>query len=331
MKKIAMACLLAGASGMGFAQSNVQIYGVIDMGITKGNGGSAVHSGAHGTNSAWQVKQASASRLGFRGTEDLGNGWSAGFLMEHRFNPDVGEKNASSPFFMQSTVSLSSKDVGTFWMGRDYVPAFWVALKADPFGMDGVGQIGVAPTFADSTSNSDIPNRTNNAVGFKSKRWNGWSSDVSYSMHEEGGKGSEVGMNVQYQGGPLYAGFGLAKKNGAFPAAAGVNDELMNLALNYDFGAFRLLGYLARGENKFNDDKSTMYSVGADAKLGNGRIKLAYYDVNSDVAKNDRKKLGIGYDYHLSKLTRLYADAGVARQKDRSSNSAFSVGIRKAF
>lgn len=329
MKKIAMACLLVGASGMGFAQSNVQIYGVIDLGIAKGNGGSASNPGANGTNDAAQVKQASASRLGFRGTEDLGNGWTAGFLMEHRFNPDVGEKNATAPFFMQSTVSLSSKDVGTFWMGRDYIPAFWVALKADPFGMDGVGQMGLGGLMADTTSTSEVPNRTNNSVGFKSKRWNGWSADVAYSMHENEGKGAQSGMNVQYNQGALYMGLGFAKKN-ASPASA-TNDELLNLAASYDFGSFRLMGYVAQGENQLTDDKTRVYSLGADAKLGNGRVKLAYYDQHADNNVNDRKKLGIGYDYHLSKLTRVYADAGVARQKFKSTNSAFAIGIRKAF
>lgn len=328
--QIALAAVAATLSGAALAASNVQIYGVVDMGITKGNGGQSSHPGALGTNDAWQVKQASSSRLGFRGTEDLGNGWSAGFLLEHRFNPDTGEKNATAPFFMQSTVSLTSKDLGTLWMGRDYIPAFWVALKADPFGMDGVGQMGLGGLMANFSSNSEIANRTNNSVGFKSKRWNGFSADAAYSMGEDQGP-SQSGFNVQYQSGPLYAGLGFAKKNSPVAASLTNNDELLNVAVAYSFDKFRVMGYVAESKNKNYDLKTRVYALGADAKVGNGRVKLAYYDLDANQASNDRRKLGVGYDYDLSKQTRLYFDAGVAQQKNKSSNSAFGVGIRKAF
>ncbi|QIL73968.1 porin (plasmid) [Diaphorobacter sp. HDW4B] len=322
--------ILAAASFTAAAQSKVEIYGVVDLGITKGNGGTANNAGANGTSDAWQVKQASASRVGFRGVEDLGGGLTAQFQLEHRFNPDTGDYNTKQPFFMQSTVGLSHKDIGTLWMGRDFIPAFWVAIKSDPFGMDGVGQVGPANLYADFASSSENASRTNNTVGFKSKRINGFSFDLAYGMHEQL-TSAQSGFNVQYQAERLYAGLGYAKKNNAVAATAAVNDEFLNVAVHYNFDVLRLIGYVAQAKNKnFNYD-SMEYLLALDAPVGPGRVKAAYTKVRGDYKLNDREKLGLGYDYNLSKQTRLYADVGVGRQKDKSTNTTFSVGIRKAF
>lgn len=328
--QMAFAAISTTVLGTALAASNVQIYGVVDIGVTKGNGGTSVNPGALGTNDQWQLKQASASRLGFRGTEDLGGGWSAGFLLEQRFNLNDGGKNPNSPLFMQSTVSLSQKDIGTLWMGRDYIPAFWVALKADPFGMDGVGQMGLGGLMAGFMSTTEVANRTNNTVGFKSARWNGLSADFAYAMSQDQGP-AQSGLNLQYQNGPWYAGFGFAKKNKAVQPSQANNDELLNLAVIYSFDKFRLMGYLAEGKNKNFDLKTRVYSVGADAQVGDGRVKLGYYYIDANQQGDNRRKLGLGYDYNLSKRTRLYLDFGVAHQKDKSSNTAFGTGIRVAF
>ncbi|WP_159917693.1 porin [Pantoea sp. 18069] len=328
--KLAFAVILGAASCAVSAASKVEIYGVVDLGVAKGNGGQSANAGANGASDAWQVKQASASRWGFRGTEDLGAGLSMGFLLEHRFNPDTGTYPSQQPFFMQSTLGLSHQDIGTMWMGRDYMPAFWVAIKSDPFGADGVAQVGTANLYAVFSSASDNASRTNNSIGFKSKRFNGLSFDVAYGMHENQGR-AQSGFNLQYQENKLYAGLGYAKKNNAVVANAAVNDELVNLGLIYCFEAFRVIGYVAQGKNKNFNTTSRQYMLGMDARLGPGRLKAAYSRLDSDYAFSERQKFGIGYDYNLSKLTRLYFDVGVGKKKNKSSNSAFAIGMRKAF
>ncbi len=332
MKKALTAFALLAVAGAASANSSVQIYGVMDLGIAKGNAGASSNPGGNGANKAWQMKQSSASRLGFRGTEDLGGGLSASFLLEHRFTPDTGSYSATSPFFMQSTVSLSHKSVGTLWMGRDYAPMFWLAVKTDPFGMDGVGQIG-ANQYADFNSNSDIASRTNNTLGFKSRSFSGLSFDLAYSFKENGGN-SQSGGNVQYQNRNIYAGLGYAKVNQAISAAGpnlNSNDELLNAAFIYSFERFRVMAYAAQGKNKNFRTTTNQYTLGMDARIGPGRLKLAASQMDSDVNARDRNKIGIGYDYDLSKSTRLYADYGVAKQKNLSRNNAVAVGMRLAF
>src|SRR5450830_704278 len=95
MKKSLIAiAVLAATSSAAFAQSNVTIYGILDAGITSERGGAAgnvtkVTSGA-----------ASASRLGFKGTEDLGGGLSAVFKLEAGVKVDDGSlDNTNSVLF----------------------------------------------------------------------------------------------------------------------------------------------------------------------------------------------------------------------------------------
>jgi predicted porin len=143
MKKSIVALAVLGAfAGAASAQSSVTIYGLLDMSVAKSNGGTAPNNGGPG-NKAWTVQQSAGSRLGFRGNEDLGGGLSAQFQIEHRFNPDTGTLNNPNIFWQgRSYVQLTSAGTGSVYLGRDYSPAFWPAVKSDPFGWDGVGQIG---------------------------------------------------------------------------------------------------------------------------------------------------------------------------------------------
>src|SRR2546421_11201189 len=154
MKKSLLALAVLGAfAGAASAQSSVTIYGSLDLAVTKGNGGTAPQEGGNGTSKAWIEKQSNASRLGFRGNEDLGGGLSAQFHLEHRFTPDNGA--ASALFWAgRSYVQLTSQTLGRGYLGREYGPAVWPAGAGDPFGLDGVASSAteVYAGFASSTS-----------------------------------------------------------------------------------------------------------------------------------------------------------------------------------
>ena len=78
-----------------------------------------------------------SSRLGFRGTEDLGGGLAASFWLEAPITNDDGATGVAS-FARRSTVSLSG-GFGELRLGRDYTPTFWNDTVFDPFGTNGVG------------------------------------------------------------------------------------------------------------------------------------------------------------------------------------------------
>ncbi|MCV2359473.1 porin [Paucibacter sp. TC2R-5] len=86
MKKTYLALsLLAASTSAAWAQSSsVTLYGIVDAGVT-------YTSGVRGGNVTQVVSGImDGSRLGVRGTEDLGGGFSAGFTLENRLEADTG-------------------------------------------------------------------------------------------------------------------------------------------------------------------------------------------------------------------------------------------------
>jgi predicted porin len=336
MKKSIVALAVLGAfAGAASAQSSVTIYGLLDMSVAKSNGGTAPNAGAP-AGKAWTVQQSAGSRLGFRGNEDLGGGLSAQFQIEHRFTPDDGQ--AAGTFWAgRSYVQLTSAGTGSLYMGREYTPAFWPAVKSDPFGWDGVGQVGTN-AWAGYTTNGGV--RTSNTVGVKSADFGGLTVQAAVGLSETSNVGRNMGFNVEYAAGPLYAGFGYEKYSKGSLDGNGTT----NFALHYDFGVAKVLGYYDRSKTGLNGAASnSMFSLGLTAPVGPGKVKAVYYRVNradttvgvgaaAVTSKNDNSKFGLGYDYALSKRTGMYFDLGVASASDgRTKNNAYAFGVKHTF
>ena len=354
MKKSLLALAVLGAfAGAASAQSSVTIYGSLDLGITKSNGGTAGNSGGAAGNGAqakaWTVQQANGSRLGFRGNEDLGGGLSAQFQIEHRFSPDTGV--ASSPQFWQgrSYLQLSSATAGRVYLGRDYTPAFWPAVKSDPFGWDGVGQLGLAQWAGFGTPNFNLAGqnvRSSNTVGYKSPSLGGLTVQVAVALGEAV-VGRDTGLNLEYGAGPIYAAFGYEKvsKSGVSSVADSAapitgnskdGDSLWNLAFHYDFGVAKPMFYYAKNKVASTGQSNKFWSLGVLAPIGGGTLKAAYYRLdiataNLTIDGQDTRKFGIGYDYPLSKRTNVYADLGLTRKDLATSNTTYSFGVKHTF
>lgn len=120
-KTLILGIFLASVTAAAHAQSNVTVYGAIDTGIV-----SASNSGtANGQFTGVQSGIHAASHLGFRGTEDLGNGWKAGFKIESQIQADDGSNgksnsngSANNTFARGVNTSLSHNDYGTVTIGR---------------------------------------------------------------------------------------------------------------------------------------------------------------------------------------------------------------------
>ncbi len=144
MKHVALACtLLATACGAVQAQTTVTIYGVLDAGVehlsSVGGSGSLTRMPGLGVSVP--------SRLGFRGTEDLGGGLKAIFTLESGFGTDSGTLNQGGRFFgRQAFVGLSG-DWGSVTLGRQYSMLFWSQLDADILGPNAYGAGWACPNF----------------------------------------------------------------------------------------------------------------------------------------------------------------------------------------
>ena len=335
MKKSIVALAVLGAfAGAASAQSSVTIYGLLDMSVAKSNGGTSPNVGAP-VGKAWTVQQSAGSRLGFRGNEDLGGGLSAQFQIEHRFNPDTGTQSNGTIFWAgRSYVQLTSAGTGSVYLGRDYSPIFWPAVKSDPFGWDGVGQIGSNAYAGYLTPDASAPNggsggvRTSNTVGVKSANFGGLTVQAAVGLSENTNAGRTNGFNVEYSGGPLYAALGYEKVSKGFNDGRGVT----NAALHYDLGVAKILGYYASAKiGAGGNTSSKMFSIGALAPVGPGNIKAQYFRVDPAGANNNLSKFGFGYDYALSKRTGLYADLGLSKADGLTRNNAYAFGVKHTF
>jgi predicted porin len=343
MKKTLLALAVLGTfAGVASAQSSVTIYGLIDVGISRGNGGTAGNSNGGNANGlkAWSVNQAAGSRLGLRGSEDLGNGMSAQFQIEHRFRADSGSQQDDKRFWGgRSYVQLSSEVAGRIYLGREYSPVHWVADKSDPFGGSGVGQLGAAAwgnraATAGSGYLSLDPNgngtRTANTVGYKSPSWGGLTFQAALGAAETYGLGRTQALNVEYAGGPLYAGLGFESvSKGTFKGQG-----LFNLAVHYDFGFAKFMVYGAQAKvGTDGASKTKIFSLGAQVPVGpaGSKFKALVYRVDPKGDSNNETKVGLGYDLALSKRTNIYADVGLTRADKLTNNNTFAVGAKHTF
>ena len=205
MKKSLIALAVLAASGAAMAQSSVTLFGVVDATIryTDGNG------------SRWQLANSgyNSSRLGFRGTEDLGGGLSASFWLEAGVNNDNGTGSATSTnntlagsstalgatgnqgltFNRRSTVSLAGS-WGELRLGRDFVPYFWNTTIFDPFGTNGVGAVsnftlaGMSIISGGALNTTAAGIRASNSIGYFMPNISGFYGQAMYAFGEQNNK-----------------------------------------------------------------------------------------------------------------------------------------------
>jgi predicted porin len=340
MKKSLIAIAVLGAmSSAAFAQSNVTIYGILDAGIVSERGGAA------GTNTKLTSGAASASRIGFKGTEDLGGGLSAIFKLETGARIDDGtlDNTSNALFNREAYVGLSSKTAGSLTLGRQYTP-YYETLRdvGDPFAM------GYAGTAKNLFPVASFMTRNSNAVVYKTPNLQGFTGAVSYSLGETAGDSAaarQVGASLGYNNGPLNVAVAYNSKNNdtATLKTAGVGHNGL-VAANYDFKIVKV--YAAYSKDKgFNSaplnntansfgytvapvasQDSTDALIGLTAPVGStaGTVMASFIRKNDkEFANRDADQWAVGYSYALSKRTSTY----VAYAKIKNKNGAgYTVG-----
>ncbi|WP_042337562.1 porin [Paraburkholderia ferrariae] len=162
---VAMLCAAAAAS----AQSSVTLYGIVDTGVEYYNNAAKGGSFVGMSPLTGEVP----SRFGLRGTEDLGNGYQAFFVLENGFAPNTGALNYGGRLFgRQANVGISS-DYGTLTLGRQMDMSMYVLLNADVIG----------PSMHSMASfDSYLPNaRSDNAIGYMG-HFHGFTLGGTYSF-----------------------------------------------------------------------------------------------------------------------------------------------------
>lgn len=310
MQKKIIALAVAGlVSGAAFAQSNVTVYGTIDMAYVYQ--GSSVVDGKD-SYSALDDGGWDSSRFGLKGTEDLGNGLSANFVQE--FDLDVDYTNGVST--RNSYVSLAGKNWGEVKLGS------FGTVHDDYAGWSESGGM----SWGNGAFDLIVTGDAKNAVEYISPNFSGLQFKVGASSNYRNQQDDVQGggdRNLRaYFGSAAYANGGLKialTYDNANEQNTDYNKDEWMIAGGYDFGMVKVGAAYDRAtiENQgvgIDADRDA-YRLTIGAPIGaNGNLALSYMNVSLDIdgAVNDDVDgdgWGISYSHFLSKRTALYAAA----------------------
>lgn len=303
------------AGGSAFAQSQVTIFGVVDLGVAHISQGDA-------SLTAVSYSGNSHSRIGFRGTEDLGGGLSAGFWLEGALVADTG--GGAMNFQRRSTVGLTGR-MGEFRVGREMSATHLNPSWFDPFQGTGIGQ----PT---AYSMLGAPIRVSNALTYLLPRQlGGWYGQAQYAFGEESAtsvnrkNNSYVGARLGYSDAAVNVAGALGRRySGTATTLAHVNAA--NLAVSYNIGALTPMAFWAR-EADSSGARIDAWLLGATLSQGVGEWRAAYSYYNRQNSGNDWSKLALGYVHNLSKRTAVYGTFAFINNQGTSAQLVASTGV----
>ena len=300
------------------AQSSVVVWGVMDAAArhvsNEGRGG--IDSLVSGSNST--------SRLSFRGVEDLGNGLSAGFHLEHGLLLDTGATASSTLFWdRRATVSIISKSFGEIRAGRDFVPTYSNWSRYDPFSYVGVAGSNnfvsatpVGPIRSAFGSGGNTTVRSSNAVQYLLPGGLGGLEGGLMLAAGEGGTAANgqhkvIGLRLGYAASAWGVSAAHTRSENDLTVAGPHKDSA--IGANLKVADLRLS--MAYREFKVNQAKQSNLLIGAILAVGAaGEVKASVNRVNlsgrvgtTAIDANDATQLGLGYVHNLSKRTALYA------------------------
>lgn len=312
--------LLAGSAA---AQSNVEIYGIADAGMEVINHAT---TGSNSNLARLSSGNLSGSRLGFRGTEDMGNGLKAVFVLESGIAYDTGAfLQGSRAFGRQSFVGLQGS-WGSLLLGRqNSLMLEWMSKYNT---MDNA-------TWSSKVHDEAFSDRMDNSVKYIGKFG---AVDVStyYSTGFDtvktttGGEvaghskvGRQFGGGLQYNGGDFRAAVVYDQKNGQTIAAENNTDKHLTFGARYKFGSAEVLGgYLQRKQETVGtaDVRTNMSWIGMSYQV-TGALQLSgsYYKTDVKNSNKDPSSIITMVKYSLSKRTDLYLINSYAMNKNGSN------------
>lgn len=282
MDKKILSAAIAGviAGSMAFAaNADTTVYGQVNMSVGKVEN-TISGQPAFGVDS-FQVRS-HASRLGFKGSEDLGNGLKANFQLEYETDQDYGTGQNGSTINLgrrNMWVGLSGDSWGEVRVGRHDTPLKWAQGGFDQFN----------DTDADikgALSISQGEERVDNVIAYISPNFSGFTI-VGAAIAGEATKAQEACASAS----SCYDGTGLA--------------DIWSLAGAYKNGPlFASLAYNAYnpGNSFVNTEKDSMWRGVATYKIGDGQIGGLYESTNYESGAGDHNAWGISANYMIGSI-----------------------------
>jgi predicted porin len=352
-KSLAAVAVLGAFAGSALA-ADVQLYGVVDLGLNW----TQTDDGVTKTDSFSMASgQNSGSRFGLKGTEDLGNGYKVGFNLENSFKADDGALDKGSRLFHRESLLFVQTPFGEISAGRTG------ALDAGTgrYNLMGSGATAIGTGWDKVGCSSDVllgtGSRMDNTLTFKSPNMAGFTvlaqaslkkDNTSKTDGEEGSSDAEryYGLGVTYGVGAFNTGLVVSQADYGRAAVNGNNpqndDDMLTVSgfVNYDFGMIKPMfaaqywdggkDYDGAASVNITSDKKNYATkgyglvVGATAPVVGGTLKVTAgwndYETLFETAQDGNGEgnnfmVGVGYEYPLSKRTFVYTAAGYSEKK----------------
>jgi general bacterial porin, GBP family len=337
---VALALIVAGVTTPAHAQSNVTLFGLMDLGVEAAWAG-------NGRVLRLQSGQWFGSRLGVRGTEDLGDGLSALFVLEAGITADVGagtqfgtNTGVGGFWDRQAYLGLQGR-FGRLTAGRHYSLTDTVKGTVEPF---------VNGTSADTSPIRALnPSRTDNSIIYSTPTLvGGLTAGLMISSGNEygdtattsGRSGREASISLAYVNGPLYVAtaYDMLYGNAALTPNRSAVQKIKSwiVGATYDFTVVKMHAWVngqkadavGSGADTLIPRDTFAWALGATIPVSDlGKLRVAYAARNDKTALDrDASKWGLGYFYDLSKRTTLYTAYSKLTNVDRFAASGAPDG-----
>ena len=346
MKKTFVAAAGLGAMATTAFAADVTLYGVVDLGLnytqTKTTNQDTKDNFSMGSG------QNSGSRFGLKGTEDLGDGYKVGFVLENGFKADTGAFEKGGRLFHREALLFVQSPYGELSMGRTG------ALEAGTgrYGML-AGNATAMGTGWDAVGNSDFilmgtKSRMDNTVTYQSPSFAGVTVLAQASLKTDTVTDSDAkyvegssdanryyGLGVKFNAGALNAGIvGGVSDYSRYDVQPADEDNGYSVAgyVNYDFGMIKPMfavqywngGAESTTKGAFKDTEGYGLVIGATAPVLGGTLKATagwndFEDAKDTDTDYNNWMVGVGYQYSLSKRTSVYTAAGYKEAKAKKT------------
>ena len=343
MKFTLSAFVLAIAAPAAFAQSSVTIYGIVDL------------DGQYLSGHAKQVLVTSGgqsgSRIGFKGSEDLGSGYFADFVLEGGLNVDTGSSAQGGTLFGRQAFGALRTPFGTASAGRQYSSIYTQSGDFSEFSNTSVGATtaviggfaggyepirGSANNATTSTpTGSELngsPARVNNSFRYTTPTFSGLKASFLYGAGEV--TGDTTGTRL-FDYSLRYTNYGFdalvsyvsdKADNATSVLNSKTNVGIITASAAYNFSSFRIQGgVMSLNDKRPANQDGKGFWLGGDYKFGQNIVRAQW--VENDPSKNNTSlgktnAYGVGYEYDFSKRTNLYTSL-TRFQTDASASGTF--------
>ena len=333
IRRLGLAALLFLLSFAARAQLDYAAFGTLDLsyGRFENSGDDPRHR--------WNSNSLSASFVGARASYGFDNGLTVGVNLETfiRFEELDYGRNDQDPFLSRNNfASLQHNDYGLVRLGRMQTPLFETSTRFNAFG----NSTGFSPALRQIFLSGNLESIDGDfywdrAVSYKTPQFEnvGVQGHLMYAQGSGDDRGDYFGGSVVYSRGLL----GLSVVAQHVHVNNGIDDEIDEMTLQvggaYNFGVARLFGQYTHVDDKGNDIKSKLGTIGVSVPLGPGTVLAQVARSTSKGPAVDRKHTttSLGYVYNYEGIADFYVLAMDDRVSNQTRGVSYAAGVRYQF